>query len=588
MRKTFSTRGALIVLEGPDGVGKTSLSKAIEDHFRESPEAFLSLSFPGREPGTLGKLVYDVHHDSSHLGVEEITEFSKQVLHIAAHIDSIERTIRPALDAGRNVLLDRFWWSAWVYGVVDGLDRPRLKKLIDLERSFWKNYSPTAIFLIERDNPIDRNVDSREWSSLSHEYNVLAEREREKGKQQIFRTPNAGSFAELSSAVIETITTVLLSEKKRPKSDRTSRQTPTQPAIDFEIPTVSGIGIAAPTIIASHIRPAKPTIVFDTYWKFAVERQNIFFKRQKGEPGPWTEDPVLRKYKFTNAYRASDRVSQFLIRDVIYNPELSNEGQEVFFRIILFKLFNKIETWNLLRQKLGPISYKDFDARMYDRILTDAMSRGNAIYSGAYIMPSGGKHFGLDMKHRTHLKLVDMMMKDELFKKIADSKKMQHGFEMLRAYPSIGDFLAYQFIVDINYSELTNYRESEFVVPGPGSLDGIRKCFTDRGGLSESELIKFVTDIQEQEFERLGLKFSDLWGRSLQLIDCQNLFCEVDKYARVMHPAISGITGRTRIKQTHKPNYQPIDFWYPPKWEINEAIAKGTGASKTRKIGKGR
>lgn len=557
-------------MEGPDGVGKTSLSQAIEDHFQKGPDAFLSLSFPGREPGTLGKLVYEIHHNSSQHGVEGITEFSKQVLHIAAHIDSIERTIGPALDAGKNVLLDRYWWSAWVYGVVGGLSRPRLKKLIDVERSFWKNHSPTAIFLIKRDNPIDRNVDSFEWSSLSHEYEVLAEREKE--KQQIFRTPNAGSFVELSSAVIETITTVLQSEKKRRKSDRISRRVSTQPAIDFEVSTVSGIGNAVPTGIASHIRPAKPTIVFDTYWKFAAERQNIFFKRQKGEPAPWTEDPVLGKYKFTNAYRASDRVSQFLIRDVIYNADLPNEGPEVFFRIILFKLFNKIETWNLLRQKLGTVSYREFDAEIYDRILTDAMSRGDAIYSGAYIMPSGGKHFGLDMKHRTHLKLIEMMMKDELYKKIADSKKMQRGFEMLRAYPSIGDFLAYQFIVDINYSELTNYRETEFVVPGPGALDGIRKCFTDRGGLSEGELIKFVADIQEEEFERLGLKFYDLWGRPLQLIDCQNLFCEVDKYARVMHPEISGITGRTRIKQTHKPNHQLIDFWYPPKWGINEKI----------------
>ena len=134
MRKKFSTQGALIILEGPDGVGKTSLSQAIEDHFQNGTDTFLRLSFPGREPDTLGKLVYEIHHDSSHHGVETISEFSKQVLHIAAHIDSIEKTIGPALNAGKNVLLDRYWWSAWVYGVVAGLNRRALKKLIDLER----------------------------------------------------------------------------------------------------------------------------------------------------------------------------------------------------------------------------------------------------------------------------------------------------------------------------------------------------------------------------------------------------------------------------------------------------------------------
>ena len=55
------------------------------------------------------------------------------------------------------------------------------------------------------------------------------------------------------------------------------------------------------------------TPVFETYWRFAAERQAIFFRRVREEKGPWTADPVLMTYKFTNPYRASDRVSQFLI-----------------------------------------------------------------------------------------------------------------------------------------------------------------------------------------------------------------------------------------------------------------------------------
>jgi hypothetical protein len=64
-----------------------------------------------------------------------------------------------------------------------------------------------------------------------------------------------------------------------------------------------------------------------------------------------------------------------------------------------------------------------------------------------------------------------------------------------------------------------------------------------------------------------------LWGRSLQLIDCQNLFCEVDKYARVYHPEIQGRSGRVRIKQHFRPTTTPIDYWYPPKWGLNERVA---------------
>ncbi len=94
----------------------------------------------------------------------------------------------------------------------------------------------------------------------------------------------------------------------------------------------------------------------------------------------------------------------------------------------------------------------------------------------------------------------------------------------------------------------------------------------ETGGLSNVEIIKFMTDNQEKEFERLGLFFKSLWGRPLQLIDCQNLFCEVDKYARVKHPHIKGNSDRLRIKQVFKTNAKPIDFWFPPKWNINKNI----------------
>jgi hypothetical protein len=328
---------------------------------------------------------------------------------------------------------------------------------------------------------------------------------------------------------------------------------------------------AAPTII-SHILPAKPTIVFDTYWRFAYERQKVFFKKLENAMLPWTNDQIIATYKFTNTYRASDRTSQYLIRHVIYRDDLPSEVHEVFFRIILFKIFNKIETWQLLEDKIGSIVYANYSFERYDQVLTEAMESEQAIYSAAYIMPSGGKTFGYTAKHRNHLKLIERMMTDELPYKLADAPKMQEGFELLREYPSLGDFLAYQFITDINYSEITNFSEMEFVVPGPGALDGIRKCFLDLGGLNEPEIIKFMADIQESEFERLGLDFQPLWGRNLQLIDCQNLFCEVDKYARIKHPDIAGISGRSRIKQKYSANKHPIDYWYPPKWGINQAI----------------
>ena len=311
--------------------------------------------------------------------------------------------------------------------------------------------------------------------------------------------------------------------------------------------------------------PAIPTVIFDTYWRFAVERQNVFFRRIEQQQGPWTEDSILREYKFTNAYRASDRVSQYLIREVIYKGDTSPE--EVFFRIILFKLFNKIETWEMLKNEFGEICFSSYSFNAYNGLLSRAMDSKQTIYSAAYIMPSGSSSFGSRRKHSNHLKLLESMMEDRAYELISNAPNMATAFDILRSYPTIGDFLAYQLVTDLNYSELTSFSEMEFVVPGPGAKSGIKKCFMSLGGLSEAEIILRVTNKQQEEFNRLGLTFKSLGGRPLQLIDCQNLFCETDKYSRMAHPEANG-AGRTRIKQKFKPIINAINYWYPPTWNI--------------------
>ena len=50
------------------------------------------------------------------------------------------------------------------------------------------------------------------------------------------------------------------------------------------------------------------------------------------------------------------------------------------------------------------------------------------------------------------------------------------------------------------------------------------------------------------------MRFRTLFGRRMQLIDCQNLFCETDKYSRVAYPKITGLNSRVKIKQRYKHN----------------------------------
>jgi hypothetical protein len=311
----------------------------------------------------------------------------------------------------------------------------------------------------------------------------------------------------------------------------------------------------------SFLRPLKPTLLFTAFWRFAAERQQVFWRRVRGLKPPWTVDPVLASYRFTNAYRASDRVSQYLIRWVIYDGP--QEPRELFFRTLLFKLFNRIETWELLKRAVGPIKVEGFYLERYDRILTAALEGGTPIYSAAYIMPSGGSRVPFARKHRMHLELLNRMLGDGLPERLADMSSMAQAFAALRAYQT------YQYVTDLNYSTLTNFSETEFVTPGPGAQSGIRKCFTFTGRLTDAEVIRLVQEQQNECLAAVGVTFCGLWGRELQLVDVQNLFCEIDKYARMAYPQFTATDGRHRIKQRFQPSATMLPLWYPPKWGIN-------------------
>ena len=314
-------------------------------------------------------------------------------------------------------------------------------------------------------------------------------------------------------------------------------------------------------------RRLRPTEVFDTYWRFAAERHRVYQARLRGEPRPWTTDPIIASHRFTNCYRAADRVSQYLIGEVIYRG--SQDADEVLFRILLFRFFNSIQTWRLLQSALGELTWAAFRLDRYDEVLSEAFTRSERIYSAAYIVPP--PNLGAQRKHTNHLLLLQQMLRGGLRKKLQTCASMAKAFQLLRGYPGMGDFLAYQLLIDINYSTLINFDEMDFVVAGPGARDGLRKCLGPAARGIEADLIRYVSDAQEEHFNRLGLSFAGLYGRRLQLIDCQNLFCEVDKYARIAHPEMIGYSGRSRIKQRFTPVDDVLTSWFPPKWCLNSS-----------------
>ena len=142
--------GNLIVFEGVDGAGKTTLAKELTTLLQQQNIPCEYLAFPGRNVGTLGFHVYQLHHDMANYGISEIDPLSLQLLHVAAHVDEIKRQIRPKLLSGISIVLDRFWWSTLVYGKVAGAKEKQLRNILRIEQEEWKSIRPLALFMVTR------------------------------------------------------------------------------------------------------------------------------------------------------------------------------------------------------------------------------------------------------------------------------------------------------------------------------------------------------------------------------------------------------------------------------------------------------
>lgn len=316
--------------------------------------------------------------------------------------------------------------------------------------------------------------------------------------------------------------------------------------------------------------PKQRQQIYDLYWYFAAERQAILDHRVAGIEPPWTRDSILQTFKFCNVYRAADRVSQYMIREVACNSE-QIEPLDRLFQIVAFRTFSKIETWRSIRTYLGRYpNLEDLENSSFTAALEYVKKVNNGLYTGAFILCANNA-YGHTSKHLNHVDLFrHMFLKDALGERLLNAKSLRQVYEMLLTYPLMGGFMSYQIAIDLNYSDLINFSENDFTQAGPGALRGINKAFEHLGDYSPSDIILWMVQHQEEEFKRLDLNFNGLWGRPLHAIDCQGLFCELDKYCREAAPELT--SGRKRIKARFLPAVEPVQLFFPPKWGINTRL----------------
>jgi hypothetical protein len=325
----------------------------------------------------------------------------------------------------------------------------------------------------------------------------------------------------------------------------------------------------------------KPNENFKYYLDFLSERMDIFWKRYFSMEPPYTENPIFNEYKFTNVYRSLDRVSQFLLGDVIYDEVgMANDwdSEDIFIRTILFKHFNKIETWLSLEKEFGKIT-SDIKFDDIDRFLTE-LSKKETIYSNAYMMTASfmknGKIMGdykikeNSLKHSAYLQIWKSVINSGKMYDIMASKSLAELQGKLNEIITVGGFLSMQYAIDLNYSQLFHFDENEHIIAGPGAQRGIERTFTIEGRPDYIEIIKWVTKELPNLLYDYGFEFSPLPGREPKLIDIQNCFCETDKYLRGLGVKTEGVEVEgKRIKNYFKPKSENIKFVFPPKWNID-------------------
>lgn len=321
-------------------------------------------------------------------------------------------------------------------------------------------------------------------------------------------------------------------------------------------------------VYRKHAVPVPDMHTFRYYFYFMQERMNMFWRRCNEDGNGITKDPILKEYKFTNVYRACDRVSQYLIRHVIYNDVERFTPRDVLLRILVFKIFNKIETWEYIEKNYGNIRCDYFNVEALCKLLSQRQ-RHTPIFSNAYMMT--GSHRLYDYLPSKHTKWLQMVKDEFLGKGVVDdvlrAKSMDEVFTLMEKCSFIGGFLAYQYTVDFNYSPYINFDENSFVKAGIGAIRGIKKCFLSIGEEYE-DAIRYTFEHLDDYRKKFGYDdFKPLPGRVPHLIDLQNCFCETDKYLRAKMPEL--LVGNVRIKQRYKESSSPIDYEFPPKWNIN-------------------
>ncbi len=135
-------KGFFIVMEGPDGSGKTTQIELLREHLDQIHQEYIIT----REPGgtVIGEAIREIILDPAYTEMSPVTEM---LLYAASRAQLMKDVIIPALESGRIVISDRFVDSSMVYqGIARGLG-PEVVSAVNAPGI--GSYKPDRIFFID-------------------------------------------------------------------------------------------------------------------------------------------------------------------------------------------------------------------------------------------------------------------------------------------------------------------------------------------------------------------------------------------------------------------------------------------------------
>jgi hypothetical protein len=265
------------------------------------------------------------------------------------------------------------------------------------------------------------------------------------------------------------------------------------------------------------------------YWYWIAERHAIYLRRQQGLPKPWTTDPILRDYKFTNPFRENDRGTVWL-RENFLTPHRDDNPGLVAFNICWYRMFN----WWGTGEALG--WQTDWDVNNVTTALEAQLDRGQQVFTGAHIVYSPP---GLGKVEAITSVCAELFALREQIVQTSRNRSLEQVYNLLRTVYCVGGFMAYEMVSDMRHTRLLEYASDIYTWanPGPGAKRGLQRLgmpYTrDKDAIvSMRELLYNVQhEMPDTEvlLKTVGLKDWPV----IEMRDIEHSLCEFDKYCRV-------------------------------------------------------